>query len=156
MPAEEGKRALHLRLDGKSPRGIEALRFVTAESASPWHLILVDDLPTRIVSTNSEETVLPVPGAVEGFVPNLTTRRHRFDLHKGQKVGFEVFASRLGSELDPWMRVMGPDGRVTAESDDAPVAGADSATIVKVRKSGPHVVEILDANHQVARIFSIG
>ena len=67
-----------------------------------------------------------------------------FQLHKGQSVACEVCAARLGSPLDSYLEVVGPDGRLVAENDDA--FGADSFVRFTATADGKYGVRIRDAN----------
>ena len=67
-----------------------------------------------------------------------------FTLRKGQSVACEVYAARLGSPLDSHLEVIGPDGRVIAENDDA--FGADSFVRFTAATDGKYGVRIRDAN----------
>ena len=75
----------------------------------------------------------------------------RFPLHKGQSVACEVCAARLGSPLDSYLEVVGPDGRVIAENDDA--LGADSFVRFTAAADGKYGVRIRDANGRGGQAF---
>ena len=65
-------------------------------------------------------------GAIAGQLNAVAPRFFRFTLTEGQQITAEVFARRLSSELDPVLRLLGPDGRELVYSDDVPGTEGDA------------------------------
>lgn len=135
-----------------TPVGIHGLRVATADGVSALKLILVDDLPSvaqagnNTLATQAQELTLPV--AVDGNVGNQTRNYYRFKAEAGQKVSIEVVARRLGSPLDPLLRVLDATGHEVAASDDAAGLIGDSRVCVNIPAAGDYTIEVRDIRHQ--------
>jgi hypothetical protein len=70
------------------------------------------------------------------------TDAFRFKVDKGQRLIFEVFASRFGSPLDALLTLMETNGNVIEHNDDA--VGADSRIDHTFDKAGVYAVSIRD------------
>src|SRR5262249_39543965 len=68
-----------------------------------------------------------------------------FLARKGEVVHAEVQAARLGSPLEPWLRILDDKGRVLTEKDNF---AADSFLSFTAPADGPYRVRIQDAQRQ--------
>src|SRR5436305_632400 len=70
----------------------------------------------------------PVPCVVSGRIDPETSNFYRFTVAAGQRLSFEVLGRRLGSQLDPLLRLHDGTGRELprAYSDDAPGLQTDA------------------------------
>ncbi len=132
---------------GAAP-GIRRGRVWTSQGAASGLAFVVGDLP-EIVEQEIDGDPVPVdvqlPVTINGRIfPRQNVDVWTFPLHKGQSVACEVCAARLGSPLDSYLEVVGPDGRVIAENDDA--LGADSFVRFTAAADGKYGVRIRDAN----------
>ncbi|MGQ0636228.1 MAG: PPC domain-containing protein [Planctomycetaceae bacterium] len=132
--------------------GIYGLRVATAEGISGLRLFAVDDLPTIAQnrpnqSPSQAQTVAP-PVAVDGAIENLGRDYYRFKVAAGQRLSFEVLARRLGSPLDPMIRLLDSKGREVAYNDDAAGIGADSQLSFAFAQAGEYVLEVRDIRYQ--------
>ncbi len=59
----------------------------------------------------------------------------------------EVFARRLGSDLDPVLRVTGPDGHEFAYGDDMPGAEGDTQLQFTAAVDGEYRIEVRDVRY---------
>ncbi len=128
--------------------GIRRGRVWTAQGAASGLAFVVGDLP-EIVEQEIDGDPVPVdvqlPVTINGRIfPRQNVDVWAFQLHKGQNVACEVCAARLGSPLDSYLEVVGPDGRLIAENDDA--FGADSFVRFTATADGKYGVRIRDAN----------
>ena len=128
--------------------GIRRGRVWTAQGAASGLAFVVGDLP-EIVEQEIDGDPVPVdvqlPVTINGRIfPRQDVDVWTFPLHKGQTIACEVCAARLGSPLDSYLEVIGPDGRVIAENDDA--FGADSFLRFTAATDGKYGVRIRDAN----------
>ena len=133
---------------GGAAPGIRRGRVWTAQGAASGLAFVVGDLP-EIVEQEIDGDPVPVdvqlPVTINGRIfPRQNVDLWTFTLHKGQSVACEVCAARLGSPLDSYLEVVGPDGRVIAENDDA--FGADSFVRFTAAADGKYGVRIRDAN----------
>jgi len=147
-----GEIAFQLSVPKNVPVGIGALRLATTNGVSNLHLILVDDLPTAAGSgtnrtlTTAQELKLPV--AVDGNCEELSFDYYAFKAKKGQRVSVEVVANRLGSSLDPVVRVLDAAGKELAYCDDDAAAGSDSRVSFTSPATGRYIIELRDIGYQ--------
>lgn len=76
----------------------------------------------------------------------------KFNAEAGQKLVIEVFASRSGSPLDPFLTLYDETGQVLGGSDDN--VGRDPRFEATFSKSGPYFVTVQDANDSGGPHFS--
>ena len=131
-----------------APLGIRRGRVWTAQGAASGLGFVVGDLP-EIVEQEIDGDPVPMdvalPVTINGRIfPRQNVDWWTFPLRKGQSVACEVCAARLGSPLDSYLEVVGPDGRVIAENDDT--FGADSFVRFMAAADGKYGVRIRDAN----------
>ena len=114
-------------------------------------LLLVDAIPASSSSetNHSLATAQPiaVPSAVDGSCVALRSDFFRIAAKKGERINVEAVAQRIGSPLDPWIRLLDDQGRELASNDDAPALGADARLNVRCPKTGHYFVEIRDTRH---------
>jgi hypothetical protein len=140
-----------LTTPGEATVGIYGLRVATKQGVAPLKLFMVDDLPS--IADNGQnhtpETAqpAPIPVAIDGACDPQAMDYYKFDARAGQKVTLEAVARRLGSRLDPMFRVLGPDGRELAYSDDEEGIGADGRVRLTIPADGTYVVEIRDIRY---------
>jgi hypothetical protein len=135
-----------------APVGIYALRVVSPNGTSPLRMFLVDDLPTAAspgsnVTAAQAHPVSTLTG-VEGSIANLTTQFFKLSVTSGQTVSFEVLARRIGSPLDPMLRVLDLRGREISFADDTPGLVGDCQTVVTFPSEGEYLVELRDVRFQ--------
>lgn len=134
------------------PVGIHGLRVWTDKGVSPLRFLLVDDLPTVAQAGNNTtpETaqVLSLPTAVDGAVGNLSVQYFKFPAAEGQTLSFEVLSRRIGSSLDPMIRILDARGRELAFSDDAAGLSGDSQISHKFAAAGDYLLELRDIRFQ--------
>lgn len=134
------------------PVGIHGLRVAGPNGASSLKLIMVDDLPS--VAQTAGNTVigkaqeLAQPSAVDGAVANLSRNYYRIKVAAGQKLSFEVVARRLGSALDPLLRILNAQGRELTYSDDEPGLRGDARLSYTFADAGEYVIEVRDIRYQ--------
>ena len=147
-----GEVTYRLKLPGDVPPGVHGIRLATAQGISNLKLFAVDDLPSvaqaRPNQAAAQAQALTLPVAVDGFVENLTRDYYKFAVAAGQRVSFEILARRLGSPLDPMIRLLDPRGRELAYSDDAPGLGSDSMLTYTFKEAGEYVLEVRDIRFQ--------
>jgi hypothetical protein len=134
------------------PVGVHGVRVVTPRGVSPLRLIVVDDLPSVPQSADNKtaETPQPLepPVAVDGRMGNLERHYYRFQAAAGQRVSFEVLARRIGSALDPMIRLLDAAGRELAYCDDVVGLTGDAQLSHTFAESGQYVLELRDIRYQ--------
>lgn len=152
---ENGKQPANVNykfaVPAEAPLGIYGLRVATPNGISNVKLFMVDDLPTtKETGTNktpqtAQEVALPV--AVEGVCEAESFDYFRFRATAGQRVSVEVVARRLGSALDPVVRLLDSMGRELAYSDDEDATGADSRFAWRAPADGDYLIELRDIRY---------
>ena len=122
-----------LSVPANTPCGIQGMRVVTDKGVSPLRFLMVDDLPS-IASVGSNvqlaaAQVVSVPTAIDGAVAGLSWQYFKFPAQAGQRVSIEVLARRIGSSLDPMIRLLDLKGRELAYNDDTPGLSGDSSLV---------------------------
>ncbi len=146
-----GQVTFKLNIPGDTPCGIHGMRVVTDKGVSPLRFLIVDDLPS-IASAGNNTTlataqVISVPTAVDGAVPNLSWQFFKFPAQPGQRLSIEVLARRIGSSLDPMIRLLDVKGRELAFNDDTPGLNGDSSLTYTFKDAGEYVIELRDIKY---------
>src|SRR5206468_2634520 len=93
---------------------ILSLRLATSSGISEPLLIAVDDFPTTTANTQNKSLKQPqsisLPIAVEGSIEELSSHFYKFPAHKGRTIIVDVVANRIGSKLDPLVRLLDSSG----------------------------------------------
>ena len=128
--------------------GIYPARFITNHGCSEAAFVIVDDLPSVAVAAESEDgkagQLVPLPCCLNGQLNAVRSKFFRIAMVAGQTVSVEIFARRLGSDMDPVLRVTGPDGHEVAYRDDMPGAEGDTQLQFTAAVDGEHRIEVRD------------
>lgn len=135
--------------------GIHAIRIATPNGVSALKLFVVDDL-SSVAQKNGNTSVtaaqtVKIPAAIDGTVAALTRNYYRFHAKAGQRISFEVLARRIGSPLDPMIRIFAITEFGPSElkySDDALGLTGDSQFSHRFTKTGDYLVEVRDIRYQ--------
>ncbi len=150
-PSADQKR-FRLTIPLGTPVGIYGLRASGGNGISPIRLFAVDDLPTVAQqarsASQSTAQMLDHPVAVDGVVSPLG--RNYFQIHakQNQRLSIEVLARRLGSKLDPMMRILDGQGREIVYSDDVPGLRSDCRLCWTFEKEDDYVIEVRDIEYE--------
>lgn len=132
--------------------GIVGYRVATGQGISHLRLLMVDDLPTAVDNgaNQSPETAqaIPFPTAIDGACETESFDYYRFAGFAGQRLAVEVVAQRLGSRLDPVVRLLDSARHELAYSDDEPSIGADCRFVCRLPADGEYLLEIRDIRYQ--------
>jgi len=144
-------RQFSIALATNLPTGIGAIRFANSNGISDLQLILIDPLKsiTGVAGNTNVATAqaLTPPAAVDGHCNELESRYYRVELRGRQRVFVEVIANRLGSALDPSLRVLDSRGRELVNADDTPGCGSDARLEFVAPKAGSYFIEIRDTRY---------
>jgi hypothetical protein len=150
--AQAANVSYRLTVPAETPPGLVGIRVATGGGVSNLRLILIDDLPTTLKAGGNKtpETAQSVslPMAVDGACDAESSDYYKFSAAASQRVSVEVFARRLGSPLDPVIRLLASDGRELAFSDDEPSSGADGRFTHTFEAAGDYLIEIRDIRYQ--------
>ncbi|RMG38865.1 MAG: hypothetical protein D6725_06530 [Planctomycetota bacterium] len=154
--ANNGQAADHVVFDVQVPTDAVAGPIVVAvvgpRGASPPALVVLDRL--AVVTQSADNTQLPkaqsIPAGscVSGVVGNLSRHYFKFAGKAGQKMAFEVVARRLGSALDPLLRIFDAGGHEVTYADDTQGLSGDCRFLVTLPADGEYFVELRDIRYQ--------
>jgi hypothetical protein len=139
-------------LAADAPVGIYGFRVATAKGVSNTRLLMVDDLPS--VADNGNNKTLPTaqaisfPTSVDGASEAESYDFYKLTVPAGQRISVDVVARRLGSALDPVVRLLDAAGRELAYSDDEPGIGADCRFVYRFVTAGDYFLELRDIRYQ--------
>ncbi|HEV8292678.1 MAG TPA: PPC domain-containing protein, partial [Tepidisphaeraceae bacterium] len=129
-----------------------ALRLATSSGISSPILVAIDDLPSISATgqNKSIKTAQPInlPVAIEGSIDELTSHFYKFPARKNRKLQIDVVANRIGSRLDPLVRLLDASGKELIFSDDDPAIAPDSRFSFTVPSDGDYILEIRDAAYE--------
>lgn len=129
--------------------GVGAVRLVSPRGASNPFLLMVDDLPGATPSGGGAEArELSLPAAVDGECVPDRWQSFSFAVRAGQRWTFDVVAQRLGSALDPVLRLLDPEGRELVHCDDSGGLGADCRFAHTFASDGRHRVELRSVDYR--------
>ena len=152
LASENNKPRFRLKLPATASVGIGAVRVTTTKGTSSLQLFMIDDLPTATRATGpiplKHPQEISPPIAIDGACEPLTADCFAFTAHKGQRICIDAVAGRLGSKLDPVLRLLDSSGRELAFCDDAPGAGSDARLAHTFAQDGRYLIELRDANYE--------
>lgn len=140
-----------LTIPGDVACGVHAMRVVTDKGVSPLRFLILDDLPSLQSAGNNTSSataqLVSVPTAVDGAVPNLGWQFFKFTAQPGQRIAIEVLARRIGSSLDPMLRLLDARGRELAFNDDTPGLSGDASLVHTFKDAGEYILELRDIKY---------
>ena len=146
---------VRLEVAEKTPAGIGAIRAIGPAGISNLALFLVDDLGIQAGgeknTSPSSATLVEPPCAIDSSTQADQRSYYRFRAKAGQRLSFEVLGQRLGSQLDPVLRILNDGGKEVAFNDDA--VGADSRLAWRCEKEGEYLVELRDVTYRGGNAF---
>ncbi|VTR97673.1 PPC domain-containing protein [Tuwongella immobilis] len=152
---DPGKLRVKLTVPADAPIGMQSLAIVTKRGISNATNFCVDDLPQVIeVDTNRAKTtpqVLAIPAVVAARADGEVTDWFQFAVTANQRLSFEVIGHRLGSPIDPVIRIYSQaTGRELPGiySDDAPGAQTDSRLTYTFKDAGNYLISVHDQQYR--------
>lgn len=131
--------------------GIYPVRMVTSHGCSEAAFVVIDDLPSVAITAESEDRksgqLISLPCCIGGQINPVLSKFFRVAMTTNQTVTVEAFARRLGSDLDPVIRVTAPDGKEVAFRDDLPGAEGDTQLQFTAVTDGEYRIEIRDVRY---------
>lgn len=151
---DAAKLRVRLEVPGDAPIGFHTIRLATKHGISNTRMFCVDELP-QLDETNDNHSVakaqmVPVPCVVVGKTDAEVSDYFRVSLKPGQRVTFDVLGHRLGSALDPVIKLY--DAKTGRElpghySDDEPGLQSDARLTQTFPSGGDFVIEVRDTRH---------
>jgi hypothetical protein len=153
-----GKDAAKLRVKievpADAPIGVHSIRLATKQGISNLRTFCVDELPQvdEAADNKSREKAqaVPIPGVVVGRTDAEVSDFFKVSVKPGQRLTFDVIGRRLGSLLDPVIKLY--DAKSLRElpgqySDDEPGLQSDARLTQVFPSGGDIIVEVRDTRH---------
>ena len=153
-PADGKSWRVRVTPDADVPVGVYLVRVQTEGGLSNPFPFGVDQVPhVAEVEENSSfalaQQVYP-PVVVEGQASGSDVDYFRFAGRKGEKVVIDAACARVGSGVDPTLRLLTIGRRLVASADDSPGLLTDSRLFAELPIDGDYVVEMADTRYQGA------
>jgi hypothetical protein len=151
---DPAKLRVKLEVPPDVPIGFHAMRVATKQGISNLRMFCVDGLPqideTADNRTKEKAQAVPIPGVVVGKTDAEVSDFFKVTAKPGQRLTFEVIGRRLGSQLDPVIKLY--DGKTGRElpghySDDEPGLQSDARLTRVFPSGGDLIVELRDTRH---------
>jgi hypothetical protein len=148
---EAGKIVLRVQIPPDAPVGIGGLRVVTPKGISNLRLFMIDDLqPVAKIGTNKslrQAQKVELPCVVSGAMEAESWDFYRFSVQAGQRLTIEAVARRIGSKMDPQIRLLDANGKELAFVDDTDGLASDCRMSHQFAAAGDYIVEIRDVKY---------
>ena len=136
--------------------GMREIRLVTPKGVSNAQPFVVGDLPevkeTEPNSASSEANWVNLPTTISGVIDSVDDQDFfRFNAKAEQRLICDVTASRMGSLLDSFLALFGPDGVEIASNDIA--NGLDSLIDYTIPTEGEYTLRIRDLRYKGGEEF---
>jgi hypothetical protein len=146
IAGDDGNRLnLSFPIDTAEAAGPFALRVITDGGVSAPLMAMLEKLPELKVDDGK---IAGERGWFSGSIKQAAGERFRVRLKRGQPLVMEVLAGRLGSKLDPVVRIMDGRGKELKFVQDTPGAGVDCGLRFNAPANGDYVIEIRDAQYR--------
>jgi hypothetical protein len=150
--SDAAKWKLRLTVPADVPVGVYSVRVQTDEGLSNPFLLAVGQVPNvaEAEPNNRPEQAQAValPCTVEGQASGNDVDYFQFAGRQGQKILIDAQCARIGSGVDPQLRLTQADGTYLASADDTPGLFTDARMVVTLPVDGDYVVELSDTKYQ--------
>lgn len=154
MPGEASNWKLKLTVPTEVPLGIYPIRVKTDDGISNPFLLAVGQFPNVAeVEPNShrdQAQAVPIPAVIEGQSAGNDVDFFKFNGRKGQRVVVDALCARIGSGIDPQIRLTTAGRTFVASEDDSPGLLTDARMAAELPEDGEYIVEISDSKYQGA------
>ncbi len=154
-PAPAGSDAssakLRLTVDGETPVGVYAVRVQTDDGLSNPFLLSVGQLPQVAEkednSTFESAQAIATPVVVEGQAAANDVDYFRFAGKKGQKIVIDAQCARIGSTVDPTIRLTTAARTYVGAADDTSGLLTDARLVITLPEDTDYVIELSDSRY---------
>ncbi|MFM7071178.1 MAG: hypothetical protein ACKO38_05215, partial [Planctomycetota bacterium] len=141
---EGSKCVVEVEASADCPLGVYGLRLATESGLSNLLLFAVDELAARSALDNPQREF---PVAVHGTLRSATVDSYPIWVRAGQRLSFEVLASRFGTDADPLLTIRDATGRLIVERDNDPGVFFDCGFEHQFVAEGEYTVEVRDSRY---------
>jgi len=143
---------------GEIPVGIYPIRVETADGLSNIQMLSIgsfaempeeESQPGALPNRNDTiESAQPLPAAsitVNGTLRGAERDLYRWQAKAGERRVFELEGRRIGSAIDPVVRILDATGKQLLRGEDSPLLGLDTRLDFTAPKDGYYYIEVTDA-----------
>ncbi len=140
-----------VEIDADAAPGLYPLRAISEDGLSNALLFRVDTVSEvseqslRGIGATEPPRIDALPVVVNGTLDGAERDRYRFQGAPDQRIVLEVEARRVGSAIDPVLRVLDSEGREIALNQEGPNIDVDARLDWRPPEAGEYVVEVHDA-----------
>ena len=149
--ADAGKWKIKLLVPPSVPVGVHAIRVRTDDGLSNPFLVAVGQLPQEAEkepnSTYETAQAIASPVIVEGSAAGNDVDFFRFPGKKGARIVIDAQCARIGSGVDPQIRLMTAGRKFLASADDTPGLATDARLVTVLPEDGDYVIELSDTRY---------
>jgi hypothetical protein len=140
---------VRLTVDVRTAVGVYPVRIVTDSGVSNPILFAIGQLP-QVLEVEPNNTFdraqpIPMPVVVEGECTGNDEDFFRFTGHEGDRIVVDAVCARIGSGVDPMIRLTTADRRLVAAADDTPGLFTDGYLTTALPRDGEYVLEFCDS-----------
>ncbi len=152
--SDGGHFRMKLLVSPEAAVGVYTVRVKTDDGLSNPFLLAVGQVPQVGEKEDNSvfETAQPVPSpvVVEGQLAGADVDFFRFPGKKGQRIVVDAQCARVGSGVDPQIRLTTAGRKFVESADDSPGLLTDARLTAVLPEDGDYVVEISDSKYQGA------
>jgi hypothetical protein len=152
MPGDAGNWRLKITVPAEVPVGAYPIRVKTDSGVSNPFLLAVGQFPnTAEVEPNNafeQPQAINLPTVVEGQASGNDVDYYKFTGRKGQRVLIDAQCARIGSGVDPQIRLTTVGHGFVASADDSAGLLTDARMAAELPEDGEYIVEISDSKYQ--------
>lgn len=145
--SDENRVALTFRASPQAPLGLFYGWIASKQGVSEALPCVIDDLPTTLEKEDNHgfatAQAISIPMAIEGRSNGAASDLFRIEVEQGQTIAFDVLAFRIGSKMDPLLRLLDANGREIEVTDDRATNG-DAALQYTFATQGTYFLEVRD------------
>lgn len=149
---DAAKWAAKLTVAADTPVGTYPVRLVTDDGISNPFLFSVGQLPqvaeAEDNSTFETAQAIPTPAVVEGQSAGNDVEFFKFTGRKGQRIVVDAQCARIGSTVDPTLRLTTAGRTYVASADDSPGLLTDARLVAILPEDTDYIIELSDSRYQ--------
>ncbi len=141
-----------VEIDADAAPGLYPLRAISEDGLSNALLFRVDTVSEvserslrNVVDAAETPRIDALPVVVNGTLDGAERDRYRFQAAPGERLVLEVEARRVGSAIDPVLRLLDGEGSEIASNQEGPGVDVDARLDWQPPEAGEYVVEVHDA-----------
>ncbi|HEY2155772.1 MAG TPA: hypothetical protein VGH33_09085, partial [Isosphaeraceae bacterium] len=150
--ADPSKWTFALNVAPETPVGVYLVRVRTEDGLSNPFLFAVGQLPQVAEAEDNSRfeaaQPIPPPCVVEGTSAGADVDYFRFPGKKGQRIVVDAQCARVGSSVDPTLRLTTAAHRYVASAEDTAGLLTDARIAAELPEDGDYVIELSDTRYQ--------